>query len=75
MSFWRGGCREAGLRGGQLVKDLLARMIANITACQCLVARTAQLDVEGTLTDAQAALSKSFSTSKCRETVAGGVGR
>src|SRR6267142_7244412 len=31
----------------QLIQDLLARMIANITACQCLVARTAQLDVEG----------------------------
>jgi alkylation response protein AidB-like acyl-CoA dehydrogenase len=54
----------------QLVQDLLARMLANITACQCLVARTAQLDVAGTLTDAQAALSKSFCTSKCRETVA-----
>ena len=26
----------------QLIQDLLARMIANITACQCLVARTAQ---------------------------------
>lgn len=35
-----------------------------------VVARTAQLDEEGTLTDAQAALSKSFCTSKCRETVA-----
>src|SRR5262249_39737083 len=30
----------------QLIQDLLARMLANITACQCLVARTAQLDVE-----------------------------
>src|ERR1700726_886838 len=27
----------------QLVQDLLARMIANVTACQCLVVRTAQL--------------------------------
>jgi len=54
----------------QLIQDLLARMLANITASQCLIARTAQLDVAGTLTDAQAALSKSFCTSKCRETVA-----
>ena len=48
----------------QLVQDLLARMLANITACQCLVARTAQLDVEGKLTDAQAALAKAFCTAK-----------
>ncbi len=54
----------------QLIQDLLARMLANITACQCMVARTAQLDVEGKLTDAQAALSKAFCTSKSRETVA-----
>ena len=54
----------------QLVQDLLAKMLANITASQCLVARTAQLDVEGKLTDAQAALSKAFCTAKCRETVA-----
>jgi glutaryl-CoA dehydrogenase len=54
----------------QLVQDLLARMLSNITACQCLVARTAQLDIEGKLTDAQAALSKAFCTAKSRETVA-----
>ena len=54
----------------QLIQDLLARMLANITACQCLVARTAQLDVEGKLTDARAALSKAFCTAKSRETVA-----
>ena len=56
----------------QLIQDLLAKMIANVTACQCLVVRTAQLDDEGKLTDAQAALSKAFSTAKCRETVAWG---
>ena len=53
----------------QLVQDLLAKMLANITASQCLVARTAQLSAEGKLTDAHAALSKAFCTSKCRETV------
>src|SRR4051812_11026756 len=56
----------------QLVQDLLARMLANVTACQCVVVRTAQLDDQGKLTDAQAALSKAFTTAKCRETVAWG---
>jgi glutaryl-CoA dehydrogenase len=54
----------------QLVQDLLARMISNITASQCLIARQAQLHVEGKLTDAHAALAKAFATAKCRETVA-----
>jgi glutaryl-CoA dehydrogenase len=54
----------------QLVQDLLARMIANITASQCLVTRQAQLQAEGKLTDAHAALAKSFCTARCRETVA-----
>jgi alkylation response protein AidB-like acyl-CoA dehydrogenase len=56
----------------QLIQDLLAKMIANITACQCLVVRMAQLDDQGKLTDAQAALPKAFATAKCRETVAWG---
>ena len=54
----------------QLIQDLLAKMISNITACQCLVVRMAQLQAEGKLSDAQAALSKAFTTAKCRETVA-----
>jgi glutaryl-CoA dehydrogenase len=54
----------------QLIQDLLAKMISNITACQCLVVRTAQLQAEGKLTDAHAALAKAFTTSKTRETVA-----
>src|SRR5438067_7119508 len=54
----------------QLIQDLLAKMIANITACQCLVVRMAQLHAEGKLTDAHAALSKAFCTAKMRETVA-----
>ena len=54
----------------QLVQDLLAKMLANITASQCLVVRTAQLHAEGKLTDAHAALAKAFTTNKCRETVA-----
>ena len=54
----------------QLIQDLLARMIENITASQCLLVRQAQLFAEGKLSDAHAALSKAFCTSKCRETVA-----
>src|SRR6266704_777398 len=54
----------------QLIQDLLARMIENITASQCLIVRQAQLHAEGKLTDAHAALAKAFCTSKCRETVA-----
>jgi len=54
----------------QLVQELLAKMLGNITACQCMVVRTAQLHAEGKLTDAHAALAKSFTTAKMRETVA-----
>ena len=54
----------------QMVQDLLARMISNITACQCMVARMAQLYDEGKLTDPHASVAKAFCTAKCRETVA-----
>jgi alkylation response protein AidB-like acyl-CoA dehydrogenase len=54
----------------QMVQDLLAKMIQNITASQCLLTRMAQLHVEGKLSDAHAALAKAFATAKCRETVA-----
>jgi glutaryl-CoA dehydrogenase len=53
-----------------MVQDLLARMIANITASQCLLIRMSQLQAEGKLTDAHASLAKAFTTAKCRETVA-----
>src|ERR1700741_2049537 len=53
----------------QLVQDLLARMLSNIVACQCMVMRAAQLDDQGKLTDQHAALSKAFTTEKMRETV------
>src|SRR5262250_1166546 len=53
----------------QLIQDLLAKMLGNITACQCMVARTAQLADQGKLTDQQAALSKAFTTAKSRETL------
>jgi alkylation response protein AidB-like acyl-CoA dehydrogenase len=56
----------------QLVQDLLAKMLANITASQCLITLQAQLHKEGKLTDAHAALAKAFATAKCRETVSWG---
>ena len=54
----------------QMVQDLLAKMLANITASQCMIGRMAQLQAEGKMTDAHAALAKAFTTAKCRETVA-----
>ena len=56
----------------QMVQDLLAKMLANVTACQCLMVRLAQLDDEGKLDDHHAALAKAFCTAKSRETVAWG---
>src|SRR6476646_4868442 len=56
----------------QLIQDLLAKMLGNLTACQCLMLRLAQLDDEGKLDDHHAALAKSFCTAKSRETVAWG---
>lgn len=49
----------------QLVQDLLAKMLANVTACQAMV-----FAVPNEMTHPQAALVKAFCTSKARETVA-----
>ncbi|MEW2347583.1 acyl-CoA dehydrogenase family protein [Streptomyces sp. NPDC006684] len=54
----------------QLVQDNLARMLADITACQSLAVRLAALEEKGELSDAQAALAKMFCTTRMRETVA-----
>ena len=54
----------------QMVQELLAKMLGNITASQCLVTRMGQLQAEGKLTDAHAAVAKAFATLRCRETVA-----
>src|ERR1700758_3924517 len=56
----------------QMIQDLLAKMLANLTACQCLMLRLAQLDDEGKLGDHHAALAKAFCTAKSRETVSWG---
>lgn len=54
----------------QLIQDLLARMLANVTASQCMVVRTAQLADAGEMRDEHAALSKAYVTARTRETVA-----
>jgi alkylation response protein AidB-like acyl-CoA dehydrogenase len=56
----------------QMVQDLLAKMLANVTACQCLMVRLAQMDDEGKLGDHHASLAKAFCTAKSRETVSWG---
>ena len=56
----------------QMVQDLLAKMLANVTACQCLMVRLAQMDDDGKLGDHHAALAKAFCTARARETVAWG---
>ena len=47
-------------------------MLANVTACQCMMVRCAELDDAGRLGDHHAALAKAFCTSKARETAAWG---
>lgn len=53
----------------QLVQDLLARMLGNVTASQCLCLRLSQLQDAGLLADEHASLAKGFCTVKMRETV------
>jgi alkylation response protein AidB-like acyl-CoA dehydrogenase len=54
----------------QLVQDLLAKMMGNITASQCMVLRLSQMQDEGKLLDHHASLAKAFCTVRMRETVA-----
>ncbi|ARC56695.1 Acyl-CoA dehydrogenase [Frondihabitans sp. 762G35] len=54
----------------QLVQDLLARCLGNISASIALCMQTSQLLDEGRQSDAHSAMAKSFATSRMRETVA-----
>ncbi|GLS34380.1 glutaryl-CoA dehydrogenase [Mesorhizobium albiziae] len=54
----------------QLMQDLIARMLANVTASQALMLRLEQLHEEGKLLDQHASLAKAFTTARMRETVA-----
>jgi len=54
----------------QLIQDLIARMLANVTACQSMMLRLAKIEEEGKLLDQHASLAKAFTTVRMRETVA-----
>ncbi|WP_369132164.1 acyl-CoA dehydrogenase family protein [Modestobacter sp. I12A-02662] len=54
----------------QLVQDLLARMLGNVTASLGMTVRISQLQERDELRDEQAALAKSYVTGRGRETVA-----
>jgi glutaryl-CoA dehydrogenase len=54
----------------QLIQDLLAKMLGNVTASLGMVVRVAQLQEADELRDDQAALAKSYVTARGRETVA-----
>jgi glutaryl-CoA dehydrogenase len=54
----------------QLVQDLLAKSLGNITASIGLVSRVSAMQDEGIQRDEHASLAKAFATAKMRETVA-----
>jgi glutaryl-CoA dehydrogenase len=53
----------------QLVQDLVANMLSQLTAMQTMVLRLSQLQDAGLLKDEHASLAKVFCTSGCREVV------
>ena len=71
-----GRLRQGALQFGkpighfQLIQDLLARMLGNITASLGMAVRVAQLQQDGIFLDEQAALAKWYSTTRLRETAA-----
>jgi alkylation response protein AidB-like acyl-CoA dehydrogenase len=54
----------------QMIQDLIARMLANVTACQAMMLRLEEIHGEGKLLDQHASLAKAFTTARMRETVA-----
>ncbi len=52
--------------GFQITQDLLAQMLSQLTAMQCMVARLSQIDDLGKMVDEQASLAKVFCTVGCR---------
>jgi glutaryl-CoA dehydrogenase len=53
----------------QMVQDLVAHMLSQLTAMQTMVFRLSQMQDEGKLRDEHASLAKVFCTSGCREVV------
>jgi len=56
--------------GHQLIQDLLAKSLGNITASIGLVTRVSEMLDEGTQKDEHSSLAKAFATTRMRETVA-----
>ncbi len=56
--------------GHQLVQDLLVKSLGNITASLAMVVQVSQMLDDGTQRDEHAALAKTYTTSRMRETVA-----
>jgi glutaryl-CoA dehydrogenase len=54
------------IAGFQMVQDLLAEMLCQITAMQTMVARLSVLQDQGTMLDEQASIAKVFCTTSCR---------
>lgn len=55
------------IAGFQMTQDMLAQMLSQITAMQCMVSRLSQLQDLGELSDEQASLAKIFCTVSCRQ--------
>ena len=53
----------------QMVQDLLAQMLGNVTASQCMTLRLSQMQDAGVMKDEHASLAKAFCTHKTTETV------
>src|SRR5271154_4273823 len=54
----------------QMIQDLLAKMLGNVTACECMMAQLTQMQDAGLVKDEHASLAKAFCTVRMRETVA-----
>jgi len=54
----------------QMIQDLIAKMYANLTACQSMMLRLAEIEASGKLQDKHASMAKAFTTQRMRETVA-----
>lgn len=55
------------IAGFQMTQDMLAQMLSQITAMQCMVTRLSQLQDANELTDERASLAKVFCTVSCRQ--------
>lgn len=55
------------IAGFQMTQDMLAQMLSQITAMQCMVSRLSQLQDLGDLSDERASLAKVFCTVSCRQ--------